>query len=68
MEAFIFTVANEDYNCYSFDMRKLTDPTMVHMDHVSAGKECPDDLMCCVQTEQKALCCFCGIGDVSIST
>ncbi|VDH98241.1 WD repeat and SOF domain-containing protein 1, partial [Mytilus galloprovincialis] len=36
MEAFIFTVANEDYNLYSFDMRKLSMPVTVHMDHVSA--------------------------------
>ncbi|GAU87510.1 hypothetical protein RvY_00342 [Ramazzottius varieornatus] len=36
MEAFLFTVANEDYNCYSFDMRKLGTPVMVYMDHVSA--------------------------------
>ncbi|OQV21266.1 DDB1- and CUL4-associated factor 13 [Hypsibius exemplaris] len=36
MEAFIFTVANEDYKCYSFDMRNLSSPVMVYMDHVSA--------------------------------
>ncbi len=36
MEAFIFTAANEDYNLYTFDMRFLTSPVMVHMDHVSA--------------------------------
>lgn len=36
MEAFVFTVANEDYNLYSFDMRKLSAPINVHMDHVSA--------------------------------
>lgn len=36
MEAFIFTVANEDYNLYSFDSRKLKFPVNIHMDHVSA--------------------------------
>ncbi|PKU42852.1 ddb1- and cul4-associated factor 13 [Limosa lapponica baueri] len=36
MEAFIFTAANEDYNLYTFDMRFLESPVMVHMDHVSA--------------------------------
>jgi len=36
MEAFVFTVANEDYNLYTFDMRKLDMPLNVHMDHVSA--------------------------------
>ncbi|EFX72618.1 hypothetical protein DAPPUDRAFT_308127 [Daphnia pulex] len=36
MEAFIFTVANEDYNLYTFDMRNLNSPLNVHSDHVSA--------------------------------
>ncbi|CAH0714460.1 unnamed protein product, partial [Brenthis ino] len=36
MEAFIFTVANEDYNLYTFDVRKLKQPINVHMDHTSA--------------------------------
>ena len=36
IEAFTFTVANEDYNLYTFDIRKLTLPVNVHMDHVSA--------------------------------
>lgn len=36
MEAFIFTVANEDYNLYTFDTRKLKQPINIHMDHVSA--------------------------------
>ncbi|CAM1328885.1 DCAF13 (predicted), partial [Pycnogonum litorale] len=36
MEAFVFTVANEDYNLYSFDMRKLKTPINVHKDHVDA--------------------------------
>ncbi|XP_073949576.1 DDB1- and CUL4-associated factor 13 [Choristoneura fumiferana] len=36
MEAFIFTVANEDYNLYTFDMRRLKQPVNVHMDHTSA--------------------------------
>ncbi|XP_078072820.1 DDB1- and CUL4-associated factor 13 isoform X2 [Mustelus asterias] len=36
LEAFMFTGANEDYNLYTFDMRDLDSPIMVHMDHVSA--------------------------------
>ncbi|KAM7292824.1 DDB1- and CUL4-associated factor 13 [Ixodes scapularis] len=36
MEAFVFTCANEDYNLYTFDMRRLKSPLSVHMDHVSA--------------------------------
>lgn len=36
MEAFIFTVANEDYNLYTFDVRKLKQPVNVHIDHTSA--------------------------------
>ena len=28
--------ANEDHNCYTFDMRKLKRATIVHKDHVSA--------------------------------
>jgi len=36
MEAPTFIAANEDYNLYAFDMRKLQRPTNVHMDHVSA--------------------------------
>lgn len=36
MEAFNFTVANEDHNSYTFDMRKLKSALCVHMDHVSA--------------------------------
>ncbi|XP_074656953.1 DDB1- and CUL4-associated factor 13-like [Tubulanus polymorphus] len=36
MEAFIFTVANEDYNLYTFDMRRLNSPICIHMDHTSA--------------------------------
>ncbi|KAK2161137.1 hypothetical protein NP493_1602g00015 [Ridgeia piscesae] len=36
MEAFIFTAANEDYNLYTFDMRRLDMPLNVHKDHVSA--------------------------------
>lgn len=31
-----FTVANEDHNCYTFDLRKLDTAMMVHKDHVSA--------------------------------
>ncbi|XP_049813240.1 DDB1- and CUL4-associated factor 13 [Schistocerca nitens] len=36
MEPFVFTTANEDYNLYSFDMRKLNAPFQVHCDHTSA--------------------------------
>ncbi|XP_015606166.1 DDB1- and CUL4-associated factor 13 [Cephus cinctus] len=36
MEAFSFTCANEDYNLYTFDTRKLKTPVNVHMDHVGA--------------------------------
>lgn len=36
MEAFLFTCANEDYNLYTFDMRKLKSAVNVHIDHVSA--------------------------------
>eukprot|EP00201_Polytomella_parva_P011923 CAMPEP_0175058486 /NCGR_PEP_ID=MMETSP0052_2-20121109/11873_1 /TAXON_ID=51329 ORGANISM="Polytomella parva, Strain SAG 63-3" /NCGR_SAMPLE_ID=MMETSP0052_2 /ASSEMBLY_ACC=CAM_ASM_000194 /LENGTH=426 /DNA_ID=CAMNT_0016323869 /DNA_START=29 /DNA_END=1309 /DNA_ORIENTATION=- len=36
MEAFNFTVANEDCNLYSFDMRKLQSSTCVHKDFVSS--------------------------------
>jgi len=36
MEATIFTVANEDYNLYTFDLRKLERPVNVLMDHVGA--------------------------------
>ena len=31
-----FVVGNEDYNCYSFDMRRLKEPTMIHKGHVGA--------------------------------
>lgn len=36
MEAVTFTCANEDYNLYTFDIRKLKTPVNVHMDHVEA--------------------------------
>lgn len=36
MEPFVFAVANEDYNVYSFDVRSLKKPLMVHMDHTAA--------------------------------
>lgn len=35
-EAFNFTVANEDCNCYTYDMRKMKSALCVHKDHVSA--------------------------------
>ncbi|EGF83875.1 hypothetical protein BATDEDRAFT_84605 [Batrachochytrium dendrobatidis JAM81] len=36
MEAFNFTTANEDHNCYTFDMRNLGNTLSVAKDHVSA--------------------------------
>ncbi|XP_043580531.1 DDB1- and CUL4-associated factor 13 [Bombus pyrosoma] len=36
MEAVTFTCANEDYNLYTYDIRKLKTPVNVHMDHVQA--------------------------------
>lgn len=36
MEAMVFTAANEDYNLYTFDVRKLDRPANVLMDHTSA--------------------------------
>ncbi|KAG2788447.1 DDB1- and CUL4-associated factor 13 [Phytophthora cactorum] len=36
MEPMNFTVANEDHNLYTFDMRKMDRAMMVHKDHVSA--------------------------------
>jgi WD repeat and SOF domain-containing protein 1 len=36
MEPYYFVVGNEDYNCYSFDMRKLSAPSMIHKGHVGA--------------------------------
>lgn len=36
MEAYTFTLANEDYNLYTFDMRKLSAPVNIHMDHTEA--------------------------------
>ncbi|KAI8118820.1 hypothetical protein FF38_11004 [Lucilia cuprina] len=36
MEAFNFTVANEDCNLYTFDTRQLSNPLKIHFDHVSA--------------------------------
>ena len=36
MEAFNFTVANEDHNLYTYDMRNLKRALNIHKDHVSA--------------------------------
>jgi WD repeat and SOF domain-containing protein 1 len=36
MEPMNFVVANEDYNAYSFDMRKLDQPTKMYKGHTSA--------------------------------
>ena len=35
-EPFNFVLANEDHNAYTFDMRNLDQPLMIHKDHVSA--------------------------------
>ena len=35
-EPFNFTLANEDHNLYTFDMRNLSKALMIHKDHVSA--------------------------------
>ena len=35
-EPFNFTLANEDHNLYTFDMRSLSKALMIHKDHVSA--------------------------------
>mmetsp|Transcript_7514 Transcript_7514/g.9039 ORF Transcript_7514/g.9039 Transcript_7514/m.9039 type:complete len:444 (-) Transcript_7514:1473-2804(-) len=36
MEPFMLAAANEDHNCYSFDIRKFSRPLHIHKDHVSA--------------------------------
>ncbi|KAJ3426623.1 hypothetical protein M0812_26190 [Anaeramoeba flamelloides] len=36
MEAFNFTVANEDQNCYTFDMRRLDRALCIHNGHLNA--------------------------------
>ena len=36
LEAFNFTVANEDSNLYTYDMRRLDFAVSVHQDHVGA--------------------------------
>jgi WD repeat and SOF domain-containing protein 1 len=36
LEAMYFTVANEDHNLYTFDMRKFDQAIQVHKDHVGA--------------------------------
>ena len=36
MEAYYFTVANEDHNCYTFDMRKMDRAVNIIKGHVSA--------------------------------
>ena len=36
MEPLYFTLGSEDYNCYTFDMRRLEKAYRVHSDHVSA--------------------------------
>lgn len=36
LEAMLLTVANEDHNLYTFDMRRMDQPLQVHMDHVGA--------------------------------
>ena len=36
MEPQKFVVGNEDFNCYSFDMRKLATPYQIHKGHIGA--------------------------------
>ena len=36
LEPMMFVVANEDYNCYSFDMRNLSAPTKIYKGHEGA--------------------------------
>ena len=36
MEPYMFVVGNEDYNAYTFDMRKLNRPTGIYKGHVGA--------------------------------
>lgn len=36
MEPMNFIIGNEDYNSYSFDMRKMMKPTMIYKGHVGA--------------------------------
>ncbi|XP_014208899.1 DDB1- and CUL4-associated factor 13 isoform X1 [Copidosoma floridanum] len=36
MEAFTFTIAGEDYNLYTFDIRQMKSPVNVHFDHTEA--------------------------------
>ncbi|KAJ9061598.1 Protein sof1, variant 2 [Entomophthora muscae] len=36
MEAYNFVVANEDHNCYQFDMRNFSKAVVAYTDHVSA--------------------------------
>lgn len=36
MEAFNYTVANEDYNLYTFDIRRMSSAVKVHKGHISA--------------------------------
>ncbi|XP_014260761.1 DDB1- and CUL4-associated factor 13 [Cimex lectularius] len=36
MEAYTYTVANEDYNLYTFDMRRLSSAVTIHKGHISA--------------------------------
>lgn len=36
MEAFLFTVANEDHDLHTYDMRNLSKPITLHKDHTAA--------------------------------
>ncbi|ESO12324.1 hypothetical protein HELRODRAFT_63203 [Helobdella robusta] len=36
LKPLFFTAANEDYNLYTFDMRKMNVPVVIHKDHISA--------------------------------
>ncbi len=36
LEGMVFAIANEDHNCYTFDMRHLNHALSIHKDHVAA--------------------------------
>ena len=65
MEAFVFTVANEDTNLYTFDMRRLDRALNVHMDHMLAVLDvdyCPTGREFVSGSFDKTLRIF-GVGD-----
>lgn len=36
IEPLNLVIGNDDSNCYSYDIRKMNAPTMIHKDHISA--------------------------------